>query len=208
MGISPNIKGFRSAPLAFIGVLICIGAAAAVWFGFANAGTARPARMSLVPPVSLQAPLPLGHLSTLADAASKLGTAIPLPSATSGSGAQVSASSVGSVWVQQDDGGADTNVAVTFPSAGLIVQYERPVPYPQAPAAMYQAEAKQFPNLMSVTDLNGVPALVTTQNSDQTGANFGAIEFVVSGTRVAVLGRYDTATLRTFAAPLLAAAAG
>jgi hypothetical protein len=56
--------------------------------------------------------------------------------------------------------------------------------------------------------LDGVPALATKEDSDQTGQNFGAIEFVVNGTRIAVLGHYDQAALETFATPLLAAASG
>ena len=47
---------------------------------------------------------------------------------------------------------------------------------------MYAAEAAQFPDSMSVTDVNGVPALATRQDSDQYGTDFGAIEFVVGGT--------------------------
>jgi hypothetical protein len=46
-----------------------------------------------------------------------------------------------------------------------------------------------------VIDLNGIPGLATAQNSDQTGQNFGAVEFVVDGTQVDVVGHYDEATL-------------
>ena len=145
---------------------------------------------------------PLGSAATqvsLADAAGKLGGSVVLPSSS-----LVSPSDLGSVWVQQDGGaGGDTNVAVTFPSAGLIVQYERPVPYPEPPAAMYAAEAAQFPDSMSVTDVNGVPALATRQDSDQYGTNFGAIEFVVGGTRIAVLGHDDEATLKSVALSII-----
>ena len=95
--------------------------------------------------------------------------------------------------------GDERDVAVTFPRVGLIIQYERPVPYPKPPATTYQAEADQFPNLMSVTSLNGVPALATKQDADQLGTNFGAIEFVSGGTRIAVLGHYDLATLENVA---------
>jgi hypothetical protein len=73
---------------------------------------------------------------------------------------------------------------------------------------MYQAEASQEPSVESAITLNGVPALATKQDSDQTGQNFGAIEFVVNGTRIAVLGHYDQAALESFAAPLLASASG
>lgn len=151
----------------------------------------------------MTSPLPFGQKTTLTDADTKLGTTIALPNTS-----QMSSSNVGAVWVRQDGGGQSTSVAVTLPSAGLILQFNRPVSYPQPPAEMYQTEASQEPNMESAIDLNGVPALATKQDSDQTGQNFGAIEFVVNGTRIAVLGHYDLATLETFATPLLAAAAG
>ena len=146
-------------------------------------------------------PLAFGQKTTLASADAKLGTTIALPTTP-----QLSASDVGSVWVRQDGAGQSTSVAVTLPTAGLFLQFIRPVPYPEPPAEMYQTEASQEPDSMSAIDLNGVPALATKQDSDQTGQNFGAIEFVVNDTRIAVLGHYDVATLRTFAIPLLAAA--
>jgi hypothetical protein len=205
--MSVNIRARRIAVggrLGVIALIVCIGSAVAVWFGVGTSSHRLGfSRRSLVPPITMANPLAFGQKTTLADADTKLGTTIALPNAP-----QMSASDVGSVWVRQDGGGQSTSVAVTLPSAGLILQFVRPVPYPQPPAQMYQTEASQEPDSMSAIDLNGVPALATKQDSDQTGQNFGAIEFVVNGTRIAVLGHYDLATLRTFAMPLLAASSG
>jgi hypothetical protein len=150
----------------------------------------------------MENPLAFGQKTTLADAETKLGASIALPT-TPG----MATSDVGAVWVRQDGGGQSTSVAVTLPSAGLILQFDGPVQYPQPPAQMYRTEATQHPSIFSAIDLDGVPALATRQNADQFGQNFGAIEFVVRGTRIAVLGHYDEATLRTYASSLLAAAA-
>jgi hypothetical protein len=182
-------------------LLVCVGSATAIWFGFGgSAQRPVPVRRSIVPPISIEAPLPFGQRTTLVDASAKLGTAIAVPII-----AQVSPSKIGSVWVEQAPTGDDTNVAVTFPAAGLIVQYERPVQYPESPLAMYRAEAADLPG-KNVISMNGVPAVETEQNSDDTGSNFGSIEFVASGTRIAVLGHYNESTLRPFAEALLEAA--
>ena len=155
-------------------------------------------------PITMASPLRDGKQTTLAGADAKLGATITLPAAGA---SQLSASNVGSVWVRQD-GRHSTSVAVTFPSLGVILQFARPVGYPQPPAQMYQTEASQRPNAMSVIDLNGVPALYTAEDSDQCQQNFGAIEFVSNGTQMAVLGHYDLATLRAYAAALLSARTG
>ncbi len=154
------------------------------------------------PLISLAHPLPLGEQSTLAKASARLGTPINLPSAQG-----MTASDVGVTWVRTD-APDETSVAITLPKAGLILQFDRPVPYPEPPAQMYQTEASQDPDSESAIQLNGTPALATAQNSDQTGQNFGAIEFVANGTRIAVLGHYDLETLRTYASALLQAASG
>ena len=201
MRVGRNVTGPK---LGLIGLVVCFGSAAAVWFGIGGPShRVSFQRTSLIPPITMANPLPFGQKTTLADSDNKLGATIALPDTP-----QMSASDVGSVWVRQDGGGQSTSVAVTLPRAGLILQFDRPVTYPEPPAEMYQTEASQNPDLMSTIDLSGVPALATTQDSDQTGQNFGAIEFVVNGTRIAVLGHYDLTTLRAFATPLLIAASG
>jgi hypothetical protein len=190
--------------LGALALILCAGSAAAVWFGLGANGSAHRLSFrerSLVPPMTMANPLAFGKETTLADADTKLGASVTLPSAST-----MSASAVGSVWVRQDGGGQGTSVAVTLPAVGLILQFIRPVPYPESPAEMYQTEANQQPNSETVIDLGGVPALATRQDSDQTGQNFGSVEFVVKGTRIAVLGHYDVATLRAYATTLLAAA--
>jgi hypothetical protein len=144
-------------------------------------------------PLTLEQPLPGGTQISLADAAATLGGPVVLPNF-----AMAKSSNIGSVWARTVPG-HEYDIAITFPSAGVIVQYDRPVPYPEPTAQMYKTEASQSPDSMSVTDLSGVPALATRQNSDQPGTNFGSIEFVTGGTRVAVLGHYDEATLKSIA---------
>jgi hypothetical protein len=146
------------------------------------------------PPPTLARPLGLtGTKIPLSDAARTLGGPVVLPNSS-----LANSSNLGSVW-ERTVPGHEYDLAITFPSAGIIVQYDRPVPYPEPPAEMYQTEARQQPDSMSAIDLNGVPALATQQNSDQLGTNFGSIEFVKGGTRIAVLGHYDEATLESIA---------
>lgn len=148
----------------------------------------------LQPPPTLAQPLgPTGTQTSLVDAAKTLGGPVTLPSSS-----LANSSNWGSVW-ERTVPGHEYDVAVTFPPAGIIVQYDRPVPYPEPPAQMYQTEASQSPDSMSAIDLNGVPALATQQNSDQLGTNFGSVEFVKGGTRIAVLGHYDEGILESIA---------
>lgn len=51
--------------------------------------------------------------------------------------------------------------------------------------------------------LNGTPAWVLPQNSDDTGANFGAVLFEVNGSEVRVMGHNDDATLEGIARSIL-----
>jgi len=201
-----TFRGARPVRIAAIAAAACATAALVGVFvvpSFISHQRPSIGQRSLVPPITMANPLAFGQKTTLADAEAKLGTSIALPTT-----AGMATSDVGAVWVRQDGGGQSTSVAVTLPSAGLILQFDRPVSYPQPPAQMYQTEATQHPSIFSVIDLDGVPALATRQNADQFGQNFGAIEFVVGGTRIAVLGHYDEATLRTFASSLLGAASG
>lgn len=198
-------KRVSTRRLALAILAVFVSSAAAVWFGFGSSIHRAPvASYSLIPPGSLAAPLPFGQRTTLAGASSMLGTNIVLPNT-----AQISTSALGGVWIQLLAGGQDVTAAVTFPSAGLIVQYQRPAPYSSSAALqLYQAMANEEPNSISVTDVNGVPALAIKQNSDTTGANLGSVDFVSGDTRIAVIGHYDESSLRSFAASVLAVAAG
>jgi hypothetical protein len=154
----------------------------------------------LEPSPTLAQPLPGGAQISAADAAATLGAPVVLPNSS-----LANSSNIGSVWAKTVPG-HEYDLAIVFPSAGIIVQYDRPVPYPEPPAQMYQTEASQNPDSMSTTDLSGVPALVTQPNSDQSGTNFGSIEFVVGGTRIAVLGHSDPATLKSVAQTIVSQA--
>jgi hypothetical protein len=95
-----------------------------------------------------------------------------------------------------------TDVAVTFPSRRVIVEYERPAPS-NGSAAHFQAMARGI-NDAKVVRLGGrVPALSIKQNSDMTHANFGTIIFNVGGSEVRVMGHYSRDTLQRMAQSIL-----
>lgn len=95
-----------------------------------------------------------------------------------------------------------TDVAVTFPSRRVIVEYERPAPS-NGSAAHFQAVAEGFNQAKVVRLGGGVPALVMKQNSDSDGHNFGAIIFNMTGTEITVLGHNDEQTLEASALSIL-----
>jgi hypothetical protein len=101
-----------------------------------------------------------------------------------------------------------TNVAVTFPSQGVIVGYTRPAPS-DGSAAHFQAMAKSMPSPSGgsegsvITLTGGVPALAVKENSDDTGHNFGAIIFNMAGSEVRVMGHSGRATLESLALSIL-----
>ncbi|HEX4325045.1 MAG TPA: hypothetical protein VHZ77_10495 [Gaiellaceae bacterium] len=195
-------RGWTSRRVQFALALAVGIAGASIAAGVTITGHSAPSEHHLFrlaqPPPTVAQPLgPTGVRTSLADAAKTLGGPVVLPNSS-----LANSSNWGSVW-ERTVPGHEYDVAVTFPSAGIIVQYDRPVPYPEPPAQMYQTEASQNPDSMSVIDLNGVPALATQQNSDQLGTNFGSIEFVKGGTRVAVLGHYDEPTLENIAQSIL-----
>jgi len=166
---------------------------------------ALPYRFSPIPPVTLAHPLPpFAKRISLQEISVNLGSTVTLPDSS-----LVKPSDAGSAWAASlrdpDTGQTDTTVAVTFPSQSLIVDYSRPVPYPDA-LANYQGYARAHPDAADVIDLNSVPALAIKQNSDDLGSNFGSIEFVAAGTQIVVLGHYDGSTLRAVAASVLSRA--
>lgn len=185
-----------SRPL-FLAIALVVATAAASLIGvFAFGSSTRHlvrGGSMLVPPPTLAHPLPPGAQQvSLSDAAQALGASIVLPN-----NALAGPSNVGAVWTHFE--GPVTDIAVTFPGPGLIVDYERPVPYPQPVAAMYETLANEHSDSMRTIDLNGVPALAIAQNSDQLHHNFGAIEFVENGTVIRVMGHHDEATLQAVA---------
>lgn len=141
-------------------------------------------------------PLANAKQTTMAAAESALGVSVPLPNTS-----LVSPAEAGAVWEGTTDGG--TTMAITFPSQGIVVGYNRPSALTD-PAQAYQQDAVQIPSAKFV-ELNGAtPALVIAQNSDDTGANFGVVAFVVNGTEVRVMGHTDEAALEAIAQSLLA----
>jgi hypothetical protein len=148
-------------------------------------------------------PLPaFATQTTLSAAPTELGTSLTLPNTS-----QLQLGDVGAVWTASVPGGT-TTVAVTYPSQGMIVKYTRPVPYAADPATAYQRIAQEMGSGDQVIDLDGKPALAIKQNSDQTGANFGVIMFLLNdGTEVRVLGHNDQPTLQAVAQSILDRAA-
>jgi hypothetical protein len=95
-----------------------------------------------------------------------------------------------------------TNVAVTFPSRRVIVEYQRPAPS-NGSAAHFQAMARGIKDAQVLRLGGRVPALAIKQNSDMTRANFGTIIFNVGGSEVRVVGHYGQDTLQRVAQSIL-----
>jgi hypothetical protein len=159
------------------------------------------------PTLAQPLPPPLAERTTLSDATAALGTPIVLPNT-----ALVQPFDAGAVWMDSlhDKEGHPvvTNVAVTFPSQGVIVGYTRPAPS-DGSAAHFQAMAQSMPSRNGgsegqvITLDGGVPALAVQQNSDDTGHNFGSVSFNMAGSEVSVIGHNDEATLESLARSIL-----
>ena len=152
-----------------------------------------------IPGPTLARPLlPPAHQVGLADATSAFGAPVVLPNT-----ALVQPSDAGPVW--EGSSGASTTVAVTYPSQGVMIIYIRPAPFSD-PVTTYQGFTQSLPG-SRVVQLNGTPAWVLPQNSDDTGANFGAVLFEVNGSEVRVMGHNDEATLEGIAQSILSRSA-
>jgi hypothetical protein len=149
----------------------------------------------LLPPFSVSQPLLGSHVVSQAAAAAALSVPqLPLPSAS-----VVGNVAVGSVTEAQDkpdSGAVVTYVAVSYPGADLVVEYESPVPYAD-PAQYYSTYVNPTPSNLhgfaSVGSVAGGPALVLQENKDSTGSNPASVEFVHDGMKIAVIG-YRSAT--------------
>jgi hypothetical protein len=160
-----------------------------------------------LPTLAHPLPLPFARQVPLADAQATLGAPIVLPNT-----ALVQPSDAGPVWLDslhdQEGNPVVTNVAVTFPSQGVIVGYTRPAPS-DGSAAHFRAMAQSMPSPSGgsegrVITLNGeVPALAVQQNSDDTGHNFSSVIFNMAGSEVSVIGHNDKATLESLALSIL-----
>lgn len=141
---------------------------------------------------------------SLSDAATALGGPVVLPDTT-----QVTPSDVGGVWMFElptagpTAGSSGVAVAVTFPSQGLIIRYERP-PIPD-PLKFVQSEVKSWPGSHAIS-LNSLPALAIPANPN--GSNWGAITFVVGETTIVVMGHSSEAFLQGVAQSIVDQAAG
>jgi len=148
---------------------------------------------------SVAHPLVCARRTTLANASAALGRRVVLPHS-----ALVRPSDAGPVWMVHSGkpSAGITNVAVTFPSRRVIVEYERPAPS-NGSAAHFRAMAAGI-NDAQVVRLGGrVPALAVKQNSDMTRKNFGTIIFNVGGSEVRVMGHYSRGTLQRVAQSVL-----
>lgn len=139
--------------------------------------------------------LPPAHQVALADAMNAFGAPVVLPDT-----AAVQPSDAGPVW--EGTGSAGTTLAVTYPSQGVMIVYIRPAPYSD-PVTTYQGFTQSLPG-SQVVQLNGTPAWVLPQNSDDTGANFGAVLFEVNGSEVRVMGHNTEPALEGIAQSILA----
>jgi hypothetical protein len=145
---------------------------------------------------------------TLAQATASLGVPLALPTTT-----LVGPSDLGPVWGSVEDRKGRKNgvVAVTFPAQGVIVEYNRPVPFSGQALTHFRrmAQGMRADGLpVKVVDLKGTPAFVIRQDSDQTGHNFGVVIFKLHGIEVSVMGHNDQSTLEALALSILNQSAG
>jgi hypothetical protein len=159
-----------------------------------------------LPSVARPLSLPSAKETTLADAQVALGQQVVLPQTV-----VMGPSDAGPVWVASltDQAGVTTTtVAVTFPTQGMIMVYTRPAPS-DGSAAHFQAMARSMPSPSGASEGQvislggGVPALAVKENSDDTGANFGAVIFNVGDTEIRVMGHNEQATLEGIAQSIL-----
>ena len=148
---------------------------------------------------TLAHPLACARRTTLSHASSALEGRLVLPNS-----ALVRPSDAGVVWMVHSGrpSAGTTNVAVTFPSRRVIVEYERPAPS-NGSAAHFQAVAKGMRHAQVVRLGGRVPALVVKQNSDSDGHNFGVIIFNLAGSEIRVMGHNDEPTLEASALSIL-----
>lgn len=137
--------------------------------------------------------------TSMAAATCALGVSVPVPRTSA-----VQPADEGAVWELTTAHGTEVDMAVTFPSKGLFIQYRRPSPWGPNPTEAWGKLAATLDSAR-VVELNGTtPAIAIDQNSDDTGENYGAIAFVVNGTEVRVLDHANYATLSDIAQSLLA----
>lgn len=86
---------------------------------------------------------------------------------------------------------------------GRLVLPDSALVRPSDAAAHFQAVAKGFDRARVIRLDGRVPALVTKQNSDSDGHNFGSIIFNLAGGEIRVLGHNDEATLEASALSIL-----
>jgi hypothetical protein len=131
--------------------------------------------------------------SAAGDASTEGGT-IVLPDT-----AQVTPSDVGAVWMNQVQGETklDTavTVAVTFPSQGLIITYDRPTV--TNPLAYIKDAIAAEPDYSQLIWLGSVPSWAIPDLAN--GSNWGMIQFIAGGTMVQVMGHTDLASLQAVA---------
>jgi hypothetical protein len=192
---SLGLQRSRTAMIASALVVVAAGASAIVISTAHESQSRASILMPWLPGPTLQAPLGSdAQQTTLAAASGALGAPLVLPATAS-----AQASSVGAVWKVTSSAG--TMAAVTFPSAGMMVEYRRPVPYSD-PSTEYQALTQSVPSSQAIS-LSGTPAFFIPQNSDSTGANFGVVLFVQNGTEIRVMGHSDGAALEDIAQSII-----
>jgi hypothetical protein len=138
-----------------------------------------------------------GAQVSLARATAIFGSPIALPAT-----AAVQPSDLGPVWASSVAGG--TTVAVTFPSKGVWVSYDRAAPGDPAsqvdPATHYKDMAAAFAGSELVQLSGATPAIYMPAN-DGSGTN--AVDFEANGAEIHVRGNNDEATLKAIAESIL-----
>ena len=150
-----------------------------------------PARPTIKQPLD-------GTQVSLGDAAAALGRPLVLPYSD-----QATPSGVGAVWLYQPNFGptrpARASVAVTFPKAGVWVDYRIGENANWDDVLLeYQAISRQESAFFQVMDLNGVPALGGEPSPDDQ-CSIGSLMFDAGGVTVIVFGHGDLTTKRAIA---------
>jgi hypothetical protein len=200
--VADRIVGRRRRPsrrLVLVAAIALAVLASALIAGITTGGHSGSSESSMEPELSTigvtsVAQLP-GKKVTLAEASTAIRQPIVLPDSS-----LVRASDAGAAWVS----GRFPNVtaAVSFPSAGVFIDYTVPTPVPDM-SVSYREIAQQNPRSFRTIELNGGTALAGKQNSDETGHNFGAVVFVLNGAEISVFGHYDEATLQAVAQSII-----
>jgi hypothetical protein len=201
--VFPSNPARRSPPtgrLVLALVLVVLGAVGAVAvYGFSvsersgSTGSEGPTGALGPPPPTVNHPID-GVESSLPAARDALGAPVVVPDAS-----LMGSPAAGPVWLSASP--LDTIAAVTYPAANLWIDYWAGVNTEQDDVLLLWRGLAHQDSPMRVVDIDGVPALVGTENSQ--GSNPGVVMFQVDGIRVEMVGHQDDSTMQALAQSII-----